>query len=631
MSDTCLRPFIYAGSVSEREQLRKVFFHPPAHKLKHNHNVLIASYDTVRHDIAHMCQQQWNYCILDEGHLIKSSKTKLSKAIKQLRAAHRLILTGTPIQNNVTELWCLFDFLIPGYLGTEKQFYQKYAKCVAPPPLKSANGNGNANANGASNGNGNGGAEATNSDGIHQTGVLALESLHKQVLPFLLRRTKDEVLNDLPPKIIQDYYCEMSQMQVDLYQDFAESEAGKTVHTHLGLDVDINDDKGQQDEEKAKKKTPPQHAFQALQYLRKVVNHPALVARPEHPRWPRIQSELRATHSALTDIKYSGKLLALRDLLMECGIGVQGGGDETSAASTSIAGAMESDASSTEVVVSPHRVLIFCQLKVYICVAFVGKVNLKSIFFLLFIMCLSTQVNDRPDRERAAAQDEQREPLATGRQRADERTLRHREALQLGSQHRRVAAHDPGGRPRSQLDRRRHGHICRARLESAEGLAGHGPSAPHRSDARRQRLPPHHQEHHRGEDHEVPCSHTFQFICTHFVKYFCVYFLFPFHSNSLQKFKLGIANSVVNIENASLSSMGTEQLMNMFDSRAAAGDTSSSAPKTSSSESETVTSGRATAPATSNYQRMLENIGELWDESQYESEYNMESFLKSLS
>ena len=90
----------------------------------------------------------FNYCVLDEGHIIRNPKTKLSKAIRQISAGkgiivdesnyslislfslavHRLILSGTPIQNNALELWILFDFLMPGYLGSEKQFIRRYQK-----------------------------------------------------------------------------------------------------------------------------------------------------------------------------------------------------------------------------------------------------------------------------------------------------------------------------------------------------------------------------------------------------------------------------------------------------------------------------------------------------------------------
>jgi TATA-binding protein-associated factor len=91
--------------------------------------------------------------------------------VRRLTARHRLILSGTPIQNNVTELWALFDFLLPGYLGTERQFHRRYAR----PILQSRE-----------TGRGNGGGSA----GEQEAGVLALEALHRQTLPFILRRMK---------------------------------------------------------------------------------------------------------------------------------------------------------------------------------------------------------------------------------------------------------------------------------------------------------------------------------------------------------------------------------------------------------------------------------------------------------
>jgi TATA-binding protein-associated factor len=79
-------------------------------------DVIITSYDILRNDIENLGPINWNYCILDEGHVIKNGKTKLTKAIKTLKCMKRLILSGTPIQNNVLELWSLFDFLMPGFL-----------------------------------------------------------------------------------------------------------------------------------------------------------------------------------------------------------------------------------------------------------------------------------------------------------------------------------------------------------------------------------------------------------------------------------------------------------------------------------------------------------------------------------
>ncbi|MGH0155648.1 UNVERIFIED_CONTAM: hypothetical protein FKN15_033634 [Acipenser sinensis] len=176
-----LNPLHYTGPPTERARLQ--------HQVK-KHNLVVASYDVVRNDIDFFRNIQFNYCILDEGHVIKNGKTKLSKAVKQLAANYRIILSGTPIQNNVLELWSLFDYLMPGFLGTERQFAARYGK----PILASR--------------------DARSSSREQEAGVLAMEALHRQVLPFLLRRMKEDVLQDLPPKIIQDYYCNLSPLQI---------------------------------------------------------------------------------------------------------------------------------------------------------------------------------------------------------------------------------------------------------------------------------------------------------------------------------------------------------------------------------------------------------------------------------
>ena len=128
--------------------------------------------------------------------------------------------------------------------------------------------------------------------------------MHKQVLPFLLRRLKEDVLNDLPPKIIQDYYCELSDVQKELYDDFAQSQAQGVVQ-----DVVKN---GQASGKQ-------QHVFQSLQYLRKLCNHPALVLKDDQQA---IDAVLQKTRNKtdwppnLHDIQHAPKLQALRFVLV---------------------------------------------------------------------------------------------------------------------------------------------------------------------------------------------------------------------------------------------------------------------------------------------------------------------------
>ncbi|KPJ12691.1 TATA-binding protein-associated factor 172 [Papilio machaon] len=277
-----LRPLQYVGPPTERERLRAL-------ARADKYNLIVASYDIVRKDIDFFSTIK---------SCIKNGKTKAFKAIKQIVANHRLILSGTPIQNNVLELWSLFDFLMPGLLGTERQFTARYSR-----PILAARD-----------------PKATPHQ--LQAGALACEALHRQVLPFLLRRVKEDVLRELPPKITQDYYCELSPLQRRLYEHFARDHAPQHALAHSQT-----------------------HVFQALHYLQNVCNHPKLVLTPEHPEAARISAELAAQRSSLDDIHHSAKLPALKQLLLDCGIGTVASDAENGA------------------VVSQHRALVFCQLK----------------------------------------------------------------------------------------------------------------------------------------------------------------------------------------------------------------------------------------------------------------------------
>ncbi|KAL5274579.1 hypothetical protein ACFFRR_000969 [Megaselia abdita] len=310
-----LLPLHYVGSPANREKLRTNFT---------KYNLIITSYDVIRKDLSFFTEINWNYFVLDEGHVIKNANTKVSKAIKSLKANHRLILSGTPIQNNVLEIWSLFDFLMPGFLGTEKQFMQRFSR----PILASRD------------------TKCSSKD--QEAGILAMESLHRQILPFLLRRIKDDVLTDLPPKITQDLLCELSPLQERLYEDFNKSNLKSEIQDCLEKFEAY---------ENVQKKT---HIFQALRYLQNVCNHPKLVLKETHPEYHKIQAELSEKKNNLNNIEHSTKLLALRQLLMDCGIG------------------SDSEA------VSQHRALIFCQLKAMIDIIEKDllKVHLPNVTFL---------------------------------------------------------------------------------------------------------------------------------------------------------------------------------------------------------------------------------------------------------
>uniref|UniRef100_A0A673C4N7 BTAF1 RNA polymerase II, B-TFIID transcription factor-associated n=1 Tax=Sphaeramia orbicularis TaxID=375764 RepID=A0A673C4N7_9TELE len=496
-----LNPLHYTGPPTERMRLQ--------HQVK-KHNLIVASYDVVRNDIDFFRNIKFNYCILDEGHVIKNGKTKLSKAIKQLAANFRVILSGTPIQNNVLELWSLFDFLMPGFLGTERQFAARYGK----PILASR--------------------DAKSSSREQEAGVLAMEALHRQVLPFLLRRMKEDVLQDLPPKIIQDYYCNLSPLQVQLYEDFAKSRAKASVEDTISV-------ASTEDEEKPKLKATG-HVFQALQYLRKLCNHPSLVLTPQHPEYKRITEQLAGQNSSLRDIQHAPKLSALKQLLLDCGLG-GGGGSE----------------GGTEAVVAQHRVLIFCQL--------------KSMLDIVEHDLLKPKL-----------------PTVT--------YLRLDGSVQAGLRHSIVSRfnNDPSI---DVLLLTTHVGGLGLNLTGADTVV----FVEHDWNPMRD-LQAMDRAHRIGQKRVV---NVYRLITRGTLEEKIM---------GLQKFKMSIANTVISQENASLQSMGTDQLLNLF--------TLDKDDKGEKSEQSPSTSGKASMKS------VLDGLGELWDQQQYDSEYNLDSFMHSL-
>ncbi len=167
------------------------------------YDIVITSYDLMRRDIEHYEKLEFHYCILDEAHFIKNHLTQNAKSVKRIRSEVRFALTGTPIENSLSDLWSIFDFILPGYFGSYAQFKKRYET----PIMKN-----------------------------HQLNLL--NRIHQQVAPFILRRLKKDVLKELPEKIETNVYCEMDQVQKDLY--FAtlyqmKQEVRQDIHT-VGLE-----------------------------------------------------------------------------------------------------------------------------------------------------------------------------------------------------------------------------------------------------------------------------------------------------------------------------------------------------------------------------------------------------------
>jgi TATA-binding protein-associated factor len=120
VDESVLRPLAISGTPAERSSAQQQLRQDGA-AAGGCYNVVIISYESLRSDAEWASGISWDYIVLDEGHVIRSTKSKLAQAVKRLQAQHRLVLSGTPIQNSALELWSLFDFLMPGFLGGERQ------------------------------------------------------------------------------------------------------------------------------------------------------------------------------------------------------------------------------------------------------------------------------------------------------------------------------------------------------------------------------------------------------------------------------------------------------------------------------------------------------------------------------
>ena len=190
-------------------------------------DIIITSYALITKDLDLYSEQKFYYLILDEAHYIKNTKTKLYQAFMSLKAQHKLCLTGTPMENHLGEFWAQFNFLLPGFLGGQRQF----TKLFRTP--------------------------------IEKHGELERKQLlNQRIKPFILRRTKDKIATELPPKTEIVQKLRIEGQQAELYES-----------VRLAMDSRLKDiiaDKGL--------KRSQIEVLDALLKLRQVCNHPKLLS-----------------------------------------------------------------------------------------------------------------------------------------------------------------------------------------------------------------------------------------------------------------------------------------------------------------------------------------------------------------
>jgi len=151
-------------------------------------DIVVTSYALIRRDAEKYRGLEFDTVVLDEAQHIKNRQTQNAQAVKAVRAKHRLVLTGTPLENSVLDLWSIFDFLMPGYLGAAKDFRERYELPIAK-----------------------------------EKNAEAQARLARRLRPFMLRRLKKEVAADLPAKIEQISFCELTPDQRGVYQQVIEA------------------------------------------------------------------------------------------------------------------------------------------------------------------------------------------------------------------------------------------------------------------------------------------------------------------------------------------------------------------------------------------------------------------------
>lgn len=169
-------------------------YHGPDRKLDEKADIIITTFAVLRIDIEEIKKKSWGLLVIDEAQNIKNPDTSQTLAVKSLKAEFKIAMTGTPVENRLTELWSIFDFINKGYLGSLREFQKRYA--VPIEKFKQTN---------------------------------RAEKLKLSISPFVLRRLKTDksVISDLPEKVVLDEYCYLSKTQAALYESTLNSIMGQ--------------------------------------------------------------------------------------------------------------------------------------------------------------------------------------------------------------------------------------------------------------------------------------------------------------------------------------------------------------------------------------------------------------------
>ncbi|CAK7566370.1 MAG: Putative DNA helicase ino80 [Sporothrix epigloea] len=179
----------YWGSAGDRKVLRKFWDRRHSmYKKNAQFHVLVTSYQLVVSDVAFMSKMRWQYMILDEAQAIKSSQSSRWKVLLNYHCRNRLLLTGTPIQNNMQELWALLHFIMPSLFDSHDEFSEWFSKDIE--------------------------SHATSNTKLNED---QLKRLHMILKPFMLRRVKKHVQKELGDKIELDVFCDLTYRQRAYY------------------------------------------------------------------------------------------------------------------------------------------------------------------------------------------------------------------------------------------------------------------------------------------------------------------------------------------------------------------------------------------------------------------------------